>query len=1168
MAVSDTRGAFFVSLQLDHERRSHTRHLVQVNDALAGTAALNGEEVTREKLIEHTLIQIGLLLQTPVVEFWEYDWSAKIAMPRVLMVNSAFPHASDVHPGASGLALPKSLVEANERPRRRTRTFVSSFDEQADVDPALFDYYRSLANCEQFVHFPLVEDDCVISAVIAIVDDNSKVDGPTLEFAHLLTNRLMSNLSILERLSSSPPILNGQPVTAGPSPDDDGENLPGKSSLSDDLDVEADAKTIYLDAIELPILQRASFVKKACGDNKPLASSVQQLLAAHRENQSSLLDVDFGKLLVSELTTERAGSEQLVNSGSAGRFQLNEEIGRGGSAVVYHGIQTEPVQREVAIKVLNTRGGSESLIRRFRAEKNTQAMMDHPNIAKIFDAGFVNEQPFLVLELLDPVSITEYCQEHALPLESRLAIFQMVCQGVQHAHQRGVIHRDLKPSNVLVSIIDDCPVPKVIDFGIAKLMVDDQQEPDALQPEHLSGTPAYMSPEQIDTNSSNVDTRSDIYSIGVILYEILTDRLPFLNDSGEPQRGKDLLESIRNGGPKPPSQALANPGDNPSQQAASPILAGQLKEDLDWIVAKCLEKDPSRRYVTVNELAADIRRHLDQEPVVAVPSSRRYRATKFIKRNKRLVLAATMVLTTLIMGIAGTTWGLIETGKQAKIAAIELKAKEAALLAEMQAKEISQKQMELASAAHREAEQTTAFLAGILESPDPTKDGRGVKVADLLDRAVSRLETELHDQPLRRCKLRMHLADTYHSLGIYDRSIRLRTRAVDECRQLFGPKDVLTIKTMSDLGRSHFKALAHDKAVEIREQVCELRCDVQGPDHLDTLGAKHDLVISYASAGRHQESIDVGEEALRLTREKLGPEHVKTIQVMADLASPYDAIGENQKALSIRKAAWEACRAVQGESHPLTLTMMNDLAVSYWNMEQHDKATELAERVIDLRYQLLGPQHPDTLTTLDYVSTRVQRYPDLALPHVKLCPEKTSRWIQIAPNLVLSGDEAKYREFCQWVAEQPVDSPEAADHAAKAILLRPDLAKPAPSTLDKLRQRLEEKNVSEDFLPWLLTSRALLAIRTEDPAAAVALAQRSQSLGVQGYGRAMTWSILALAKYQLGDEESASSALEAAEKLISKSRQTVPHKDIHDLLIAEILHQEATATIGDPTPGS
>src|SRR6516162_1992809 len=347
-----------------------------------------------------------------------------------------------------------------------------------------------------------------------------------------------------------------------------------------------------------------------------------------------------------------------------GRYKLLEKIGEGGFGVVYVAEQSEPVRRRVALKVIKLGMDTKAVVARFEAERQALAMMDHPNIAKVFDAGSTETgRPYFIMELVRGIRVTDYCDQNNLPTKERLGLFISVCLAIQHAHQKGIIHRDIKPSNILVTLHDGAPVPKVIDFGIAKATEGRLTDATVYTQLHqFIGTPAYMSPEQAEMSGLDIDTRSDIYSLGVLLYELLTGKTPF--DANElMSQGIDAMrKTIREKEPVRPSTKLATlKGEDLTTTANrravdSSRLARLLRGDLDWIVMKCLEKDRTRRYETANGLAADLKRHLNNDTVVARPPGSAYRFQKLVRRNKLAVAATGAVVAALLLGIVISSW--------------------------------------------------------------------------------------------------------------------------------------------------------------------------------------------------------------------------------------------------------------------------------------------------------------------------------------------------------------------------------------------------------------------------------------------------------------------------------------------------------------------------------
>lgn len=439
------------------------------------------------------------------------------------------------------------------------------------------------------------------------------------------------------------------------------------------MDQDQREQEIFKAALELGTPEaRRGFVLGACGPDQNLQEKVEALLSAHFADQSYIPTGYSPPTAPRESTTGPSEGPGTV----LGRYKLLQKIGEGGSGVVYMAEQVEPVRRRVALKIIKLGMDTKQVIARFEAERQALALMDHPNIARVLDAGATESgRPYFVMELVHGIKITEYCDQNRLPAQERLELFMQVCHAIQHAHQKGVIHRDIKPSNILVCVRDGVPVPVVIDFGIAKATERPLTDKTLVTGfEQFIGTPAYMSPEQAEVSRLDIDTRSDIYSLGVLLYELLTAKTPF--DSAEllAQGVDGMRRTIREQEPLRPSTRLGRMKSEELTAVAQhrrtepPRLLSLVRGDLDWIAMKCLEKDRTRRYETANELARDIRRHMTHELVVARPPTTAYKVRKFVGRNKVVVSAGIVVAAALVLGILASTWQAVRARRAERTA--------------------------------------------------------------------------------------------------------------------------------------------------------------------------------------------------------------------------------------------------------------------------------------------------------------------------------------------------------------------------------------------------------------------------------------------------------------------------------------------------------------------
>jgi tetratricopeptide (TPR) repeat protein len=640
--------------------------------------------------------------------------------------------------------------------------------------------------------------------------------------------------------------------------------------------------------------------------------------------------------------------------GRIGHYKLLEKIGEGGYGVVYMAEQAEPIRRRVALKVVKLGMDTKQVIARFEAERQALALMDHPNIAKVLDAGSTETgRPYFVMELVRGIKITDYCDQQNLSTKERLDLFIQVCHAVQHAHQKGIIHRDLKPSNVLVTELDGLPVPKVIDFGIAKAtgqqLLTDKTLFTAFQ--HFVGTPAYMSPEQARMSGADVDTRSDIYTLGVLLYELLTGHVPFEKKEFLQAGFDEMRRVIREKEPPKPSTRLSSLSADDlttvakRRHAEPPRLIHLIRGDLDWIVMKCLEKDRGRRYETASGLAHDLARHLNSEPVTAAAPGPAYRIGKFIRRHRYGFATASAIVLLLIAGVVVSTW-----------------------------------QMMRARGAEHQARTVAMFLKDTLEGLSPAVDlGRDTNlVRQIVDATENRITKDLTKQPEVAAEVRHALGTVYEALGDYEKAEKALREALAMRRKLLGDQHAAVADSLNDLGAVlHGQGRLAEAEAMLREAVA-MRKRLPGNPGPGMAESLNNLGMVLLWQGKLAEAESVQREAVAMQTKLVSEDNPTVARYLGNLGAVLNYQGRLPEAETVHRRALAIQRRLLNKEHPYIATALNNLAEVLQKQAKLAEAEETFRQVVVMRRKLLGNEHPALAVSLNNLAGVLQEEGNLA----------------------------------------------------------------------------------------------------------------------------------------------------------------------------------------------
>jgi tetratricopeptide (TPR) repeat protein len=697
---------------------------------------------------------------------------------------------------------------------------------------------------------------------------------------------------------------------------------------------------LYHAAREREAGERAAFLRDACRDDEELRAEVEALLA--QDALSGPLERPAWAAATGQDASESAG--RVISAGMMlDRYRLVQKIAEGGMGEVWLAEQREPVRRRVAVKLVKTGMNTREVMARFESERQALALMDHPAIATVFDAGSTPQgTPYFAMEYVAGVPITTYCDDHRLTTRARLELFMRVCEGVQHAHQKAIIHRDLKPSNILVAEVDGRAAPKIIDFGIAKALTE-KLTADTIVTRlgAMIGTPQYMSPEQALSSGEDIDTRTDVYSLGIVLYELLAGAPPI---ELRKITLDEFLRRLREQDPAKPSttiraQDAATSTEMARKRQTEPAaLARQLRGDLDSIALKALEKDRSRRYGSPSDLAADIGRYLRNEAVLAVPPSAAYRARKFARRHRTgVAVAATAVLLLASFVVAQA----------------------------IQVQRVTRAR-DRADRERDRANRVTDFMINMFQQADPSQArGNTITAREVLDRASQDLDTGLAKDPEVRAQMIYTMGRVYEGLGLYPRAESLLARALDIRGHALGSDNPDTLATRALLGWEMYQEGRYSDAEKVLRQALDRSRAVLGPAHATTLAAMQYLGMNLSQEGKGPEAEKLMRAAVDIQKQERGPEHPDTIASTGKLASVLEGEGKYAEAEKLYRQRLDLDRRLYGRNHPQTAASLHNLANDLAHQGRSAEAEKFYREGMEVDLLVLGPGHPKTLQLMN-----------------------------------------------------------------------------------------------------------------------------------------------------------------------------------------------------------
>ena len=947
---------------------------------------------------------------------------------------------------------------------------------------------------------------------------------------------------------------------------------------------------IFTRALELPEDRRSAYLDEVCDGDEALRFRVEALIRAH------FAAADFMEAMPADsVRGEAVGLGEKVGD-RIGRYKLLQQIGEGGCGVVFMAEQETPVRRTVALKVVKPGMDTKSVIARFEAERQALALMDHPNIATVLDAGATETgRPYFVMELVRGLKITDYCDRNSLSTPERLELFIQVCQAVQHAHQKGIIHRDLKPSNILVTVDESGkPLPKVIDFGIAKATTGQRLTDKTVFTafEMLIGTPAYMSPEQAALTSVDVDTRSDIYSLGVLLYELLTGTTPF--DTKELLKAglDEVRRVILHQEPVRPSTRLSTmlAADLTTvaqrRQIEAPRLIRSVRGDLDWIVIKALEKDRGRRYQTATGLAEDVRRYLANEVISARSPSVGYRFRKLVERNKVITAAAASVVGVLAVSLVMVTQSLTQ---------------------ERMARGEAEQERRVAEDEAAKSRETTRFLEQMLKGigPSVAQKRDTTLLREILEKATVRIGVDLTNRPMVQVELWTTVGDVWVELGVPGRAIEIYQRALETLRRAKGndsPQVATLLLTLS----AAFDDAAMSEPLD--REALAIRRRHFGEDSEEVALALNSLAFHLSQQNKFEESESIHRELLAARRRKHGDDHLYVAQTLANLSTAVRRRGDPAEAEKLQAEAVQIWRKKVGPDSTMLAQGLGNLGLAQMAAGRHSEAEKSFRDAIQILMKSLGPWHRDVaiteinlVTVLSIMGREREAIPILeplwkidfvknpegldllglragalasrglwiaakadAVRFLELRPASHAAYHLLAPLHVVLGETNEYRALCRTISDRFGHSTDVfeADRMAKDCLILPmpgfDL-----TIIDKLADVPVTRGAGNPAMPLFRVCKAMAAYRQGRFAEAITWAKEAQKSDFI-YAKLEAGAILAMTHFRLGEHDMAerilAEALAAATSLPAVASRNIGG-DWRDWIISHQLLDEAKAMI-------